>query len=358
MAAAFVDILPLSLRSLVTPEPWRFPTPKAPAPKLDYTSFRKKPLEWLEFVDEPDNILSTDITSTQFVGEPGKCSNNLSRPGSPFWHPSFVFKESVPAVRVELLKNGKKIWDVIFAGPPGPARVVPNDAPPAGGNMPLFPEFCPPLNRTDTYVLHVEHVPTGGETAMVKFAEDVGLRAKNPMVGLHLMMRPSSDWGFSPRPPFMAPQEFDHYSNTRGAALSETIDKQHLDFESGRPAMSAVELRKMKSAERRTRENLLSNPNVQALADARLKELGIPSQPLVAASSAEGLVGLVSLGASFHESFDRCNNMSYGCASASVPSAVPISTSRPRYDQLRLYRRIRVRRATPWNSIRLRCGFL
>ncbi|CAK0870589.1 unnamed protein product [Prorocentrum cordatum] len=124
--------------------------------------------EWLEFVRPPSWLKSTDITSTEFVGEPFKCKTNLTSKDAPFLHPFFQFRIPVFGVRVRLkdvspgaLKadpkgEGRLLWDAVFFGGPGNDYTVTNTAVPTG-KRPLFPEFCPPLRRDAKYELRLTH---------------------------------------------------------------------------------------------------------------------------------------------------------------------------------------------------------
>jgi|Transcript_28178 hypothetical protein len=131
--------------------------------------------QWLGIVEDPETLASTDIGDEEWIGHPQPTRKHL-KPGefpqcepfltgkySPWWHPSFEMKMPVHAVRVRLtdLNNHvppskrKPIWDVIFAGRPGGAFSIVNDAVPAGGKHPQFPPFCPPLKATAKYELRL-----------------------------------------------------------------------------------------------------------------------------------------------------------------------------------------------------------
>merc|ERR1712032_136423 len=137
---------------------------------------------------------SSDITSMEWIGEPQKCTKNLTNKITPWLHPGFTFKVPVHAVRIRLSEQfpvkGKKLWDVIFAGKPGNDYTIRQDAAPAGGKMPLFPEFCPPLPPDATYTLHLteaENEDWDEKLTLVSAAAagNVRIRGKQPRLSLH-----------------------------------------------------------------------------------------------------------------------------------------------------------------------------
>lgn len=134
---------------------------------------------WLELERPSRWLASTDIGSVEWVGRSAaSCSRNVTLPKSPWWHPSFSFNFPIHAVRVRLKalqgpQSGKPLWDVIFAGRPGSDFQVPNNAPPAGGQLPAFPEFCPPLRPEARYELRLTH-----EARRPDFDEVLVLRPK------------------------------------------------------------------------------------------------------------------------------------------------------------------------------------
>lgn len=123
--------------------------------------------EWLGQVETSHVLDKTDLYQENFIGTPIKDHmNRVIKPthpgehqkcepmtypenGQPWWHPAFVFKMPVHAVRIRLTELGaikKKRWDVIFAGEPGGLTKIINAAVPVGGKMPVFDSFCPPLD--------------------------------------------------------------------------------------------------------------------------------------------------------------------------------------------------------------------
>uniref|UniRef100_A0A7S0A714 Uncharacterized protein n=1 Tax=Pyrodinium bahamense TaxID=73915 RepID=A0A7S0A714_9DINO len=135
----------------------RLPRPQQRTVTVDPLARDASP--WLEFVEPPQHLAVTDLPLKTWVGEPSRCSSNVTSDEHPWWHPGFRFQEPVHAVRVQLRalhEKGKLLWDVIFAGRPGNDFIVPNAAPPAGGKLPLFPEFCPPLQSKSLYELHIK----------------------------------------------------------------------------------------------------------------------------------------------------------------------------------------------------------
>merc|ERR1711924_377503 len=90
------------------------------------------------------------------MGDDDTCSDNLTSPSMPFMHPRFVFVDPTYKVRVRLGKRGEKpFYDASFAGPPGNDYTIPTNAPPAAGKLPLFPEFCQPIDPDAVYTLRL-----------------------------------------------------------------------------------------------------------------------------------------------------------------------------------------------------------
>jgi len=133
---------------------------------------------WLIFEQPSSWLRYTDLTLTNWVQQGRKCIKNLTKPKAPFWHPEFVFKVPVKAVRIRLSKkggpsDGERLWDVFFAGPPGNDFTVPSNACPAGGELPLFPEFCKPLRPNARYELRLTDISNKGRP---RFDERLTLR--------------------------------------------------------------------------------------------------------------------------------------------------------------------------------------
>eukprot|EP00933_Yihiella_yeosuensis_P046846 TRINITY_DN42477_c0_g1_i1.p1 TRINITY_DN42477_c0_g1~~TRINITY_DN42477_c0_g1_i1.p1 ORF type:complete len:241 (-),score=41.00 TRINITY_DN42477_c0_g1_i1:66-788(-) len=141
--------------------------------------------DWLEFEVPSDILESTDIQSNEWVADnAASCTNHSTNPEHAFWHPNFAFKDPLHAVRVRLneVENGhfkKALWDVIFAGGPGPPNKVLNRAVPAGGKLPLFPQFCPPLKPDARYELRLTHQAIDPPSR--RFDERLFLRAKRSL---------------------------------------------------------------------------------------------------------------------------------------------------------------------------------
>jgi len=180
-------------------------TPRNDSILIDYDELRRKQAElaklrrleleankwrngesvnWLEWLDHDPALERTDITSGEWVARHhDKCSDNLQIEGKEgsFYHPMFKFKDPISAVHITMRKNNeeKPFWDVYYAGGPGGPRTVTNLQVPSGGKHPRFPEFCPPLLKTDVYTLKLEHKPMGKQEGRTpKFDIELRLRPK------------------------------------------------------------------------------------------------------------------------------------------------------------------------------------
>eukprot|EP00929_Paragymnodinium_shiwhaense_P062363 TRINITY_DN31138_c0_g1_i1.p1 TRINITY_DN31138_c0_g1~~TRINITY_DN31138_c0_g1_i1.p1 ORF type:complete len:360 (-),score=65.47 TRINITY_DN31138_c0_g1_i1:91-1170(-) len=215
-----------------------------------WRELKRKGENWLQFLDEAKSLKSTDILSSDWVAwDSDHCSPNLSPEGSAFWHPQFQFKDEVKAVSIKLTKQGEKepFYDVIFAGRPGGPKIVPNHATPAGGDKPLFPEFCPSISKDQIYILHLEHLLKGTERASLPlFEEDIRLK---PVVDVHDITPRAVErlqeldriLGPEPRPIYYGPKH-DLDSDTNGAAIPERPgDPEEIDPETGLPPMPLAE---------------------------------------------------------------------------------------------------------------------
>jgi len=131
--------------------------PKRRPAGLHIDDVRRSARPWLELERPSQWLESTDLGSGIWVGLPGRCSSNVTRPDAPWLHPQFQFKRPVRAVRIRLTRTSdkKKLWDVIFSGRPGSDYSIPNTKVPSGGLKPVFPEFCPPLSPNAAYELRL-----------------------------------------------------------------------------------------------------------------------------------------------------------------------------------------------------------
>eukprot|EP00928_Gymnodinium_smaydae_P039980 TRINITY_DN27198_c0_g1_i1.p1 TRINITY_DN27198_c0_g1~~TRINITY_DN27198_c0_g1_i1.p1 ORF type:complete len:365 (-),score=78.99 TRINITY_DN27198_c0_g1_i1:12-1067(-) len=242
---------------------------------------RHKPRrDFLEFVEIPKWLKYSDITSTEWLGWKNNCSKNVTRKKAPFWHPFFVFKAGVSVVKVQLSKDGDTLWEAIYSGPPGAGNEVTNEHVPTGGKKPLFPEFCPPINPTDRWQLHIEHLPDLNDGQVPAFVEDLTLKPK---------ALPEVEQVGGPRPPGQEVRQLKEYSltETGGMAVPEN-DEDDVDGVDSVDRKSPQEL-----AVEQYKENMVRQSHMRdGLKDQmEMEEAAMPVGALVAAAVATPLLG-------------------------------------------------------------------
>mmetsp|Transcript_18324 Transcript_18324/g.33433 ORF Transcript_18324/g.33433 Transcript_18324/m.33433 type:complete len:308 (+) Transcript_18324:119-1042(+) len=126
---------------------------------------------WLGILEDSEYLKSTTLLSKDWIAGsdfsdpidksvlPWRCPKHPKETKyRSWWHPEFVFKNEVHAVRIRLKSlypKERMMWDVIFAGRPGNPWTVPVDAPPAGGFLPVFEMFCPPMSAKSKFELRL-----------------------------------------------------------------------------------------------------------------------------------------------------------------------------------------------------------